>query len=108
MFWVYLGCSLALLTAVPCVIMVRCPGSRQRVYGISKTITAASGFLLILAIIGIVRLYGLFLDLIEENTIVQGVLVLLAIFLASLITTALGFWYEDQARREEMKRRWKY
>ena len=107
MFWVYLGCSLALLTAVPCVIMLRCPGLRQGVYGISKTITAASGFLLILPIIEPFIAFPVFVELIENPIAQQIILVLLAIFLASLITTALGFWYEDQARREEMKRRWK-
>jgi len=88
--------------------MVRCPRSRQRVYRIFKTLTGASGFLLVLAIIWLVKLYALIWDLIEDDIIVQGILVLLTIFLASLITTALGFWYEDQARREAMWKRWKY
>ena len=59
MFWVYLGCSLALLTIVPCILMLRQPGSRQHVYRIFKTLTGASGFVLILAIIWLVKLYAL-------------------------------------------------
>lgn len=108
MFWVYWACSLGLLTIVPCSIMVRRPGSRQRVYTICKTITVVSGFLLILPIIEPFIALPVFIELIENTIARQVILVLLAAFLASLITTAVGFVYQEYAREEEMKKRWKY
>lgn len=42
MFWLYLGCSLLLVTAIPCMMMARRPELRPAVYAVSQGVCVVS------------------------------------------------------------------